>query len=220
MHPLHDYVAKQLADKLKDRRVIVWYDERREFQPFVDEVRGGPRSASEPVPVAVGGTKASVAEYAGSLFELRAVVEPHVSGDKPDAVVIYLPGLAHDSTASVLMELEKAGRTWKPELKQLAKNVLLQKYTLGVVDEMLPFDRRVSYEDLARASSDTSSAEPPSILKSIFHETPGNDGLLGAWLASDARDAEIEGKEATRELTKLVLSRLGLATLLSPSERR
>lgn len=53
MHPLHDYVAKQLADKLKDRRVVVWYDERGEFQPFVDEVRGGPRTGSALVPVVV-----------------------------------------------------------------------------------------------------------------------------------------------------------------------
>ncbi|WP_242352383.1 MULTISPECIES: PglZ domain-containing protein [unclassified Anaeromyxobacter] len=210
MHPLHEYVAKQLADKLKDRRVVVWYDERREFQPFVDEVRGGPRSASEPVPVAVGGTKASLAEYAGSLFELRAVVEPLVSGDKPDALVVYIPGLAHDAKASVLMELEKAGRTWKPELKQLAKNVLLQKYTLGVVDEMLPFERKVTYEDLARAAAGNSGAEPPSILKSIFHDVSGNDGLLTAWLVSDTRDAEIVSKEAMRELTKLVKARLGL----------
>ncbi|WP_437744601.1 PglZ domain-containing protein [Sorangium sp. So ce1504] len=210
MHPLHEYVAKQLAGKLKDRRVVVWYDERREFQPFVDEVRGGPRSASEPVPVAVAGTTASLAEYAGSLFELRAVVERLVSGDKPDAVVIYIPGLAHDAKASVLMELEKAGRTWKPELKQLAKNVLLQKYTLGVVDEMLPFDRKVTYNDLARAAAGNSGAEPPSILKSIFHDAGGDDGPLTAWLVSDARDAEIAGKEATRELTKLVKARLGL----------
>ncbi len=210
MHPLHDYVAKQLADKINDRRVVVWYDERREFQPFVDEVRGGPRSASQPVPVAIGGTKASLAEYAGSMFELRAGTESHVSGDKPDAVVIYIPGLAHDAKASVLMELEKAGQTWKPELKQLAKNVLLQKYTLGVVDEMLPFDRKVSYEDLARAAAGSSGAEPPSILKSIFHDASGNDGLLTAWLVSDARDAEIVSKEATRELTKLVKARLGL----------
>ena len=120
MHPLHDYVVKQLADKLKDRRVVVWYDERGEFRPFVDEVRGGPRSTSEPVPLAIAGTKASLAEYAGSLFELRAVVEPLVSGDKPETVVIYVPGLAHDSKASVLMELEKAGTTWEPQLKQLA----------------------------------------------------------------------------------------------------
>lgn len=210
MHPLHDYVVKQLADKLKDRRVVVWYDERGEFRPFVDEVRGGPRAAAEPVAVGVAGIKASLAEYAGSLFELRAVVEPLVSGDKPDAVVVYIPGVAHDAKASVLMELEKAGRTWKPELKQLAKNVLLQKYTLGVVDEMLPFDRKVSYEDLARAAAGKSGAEPPSILKSIFHDTSGNDGLLTAWLVSDARDAEIVSKEATRELTKLVKARLGL----------
>jgi hypothetical protein len=53
MHPLHDYVAKQLADKIKSRRVVVWYDERSEFAPFVSELRGGPRTASKPVPVAV-----------------------------------------------------------------------------------------------------------------------------------------------------------------------
>lgn len=210
MHPLHDYVAKQLADKLKARGIVVWYDERGEFRSFIDEVRGGPRVTSEPVAVSVAGIEASLAEYAGSLFELRTVVEPLVSGDKPEALVIYIPGLAHDTKASVLMELEKAGRTWKPELKQLAKNVLLQKYTLGVVDEMLPFDRKVSYEDLARAAAGNSGAEPPSILKSIFHDASGNDGLLTAWLVSDARDAEIVSKEATRELTKLVKARLGL----------
>lgn len=208
MHTLHDYVAKQLADKLKDRRVVVWYDERREFQPFVDEVRAGPRTVSEPVPVAIGGTKANLAEYAGSMLELRAVVEPHVRGDKPDAVVVYIPGVAHDAKASVLMELEKAGRFWKPELAQFARNVLLQKYTQGVVDEMLPAGRKLSYEDLSRAAAGNSGAEPPSILKSIFHDAGGD--IITAWLVSDARDAEIVSKEATRELTKLVKARLGL----------
>ncbi|MBI4818830.1 MAG: Mu transposase C-terminal domain-containing protein [Deltaproteobacteria bacterium] len=28
MHPLHDYVASQLAEKLKARKVVVWYDPR------------------------------------------------------------------------------------------------------------------------------------------------------------------------------------------------
>lgn len=210
MHTLHDYVAKQLADKIKSRRVVVWYDERGEFQPFVDEVRGGPRAVSEPVPVAVAGAKASLAEYAGSLFELRAVVEPLVSGDKPDPLVVYIPGIAHDAKASVLMELEKAGHLWRPRLRQHAREVLLQKYTLGVVDEMLPEERKVSYSDLARAADGNSGAEPPSILKSIFHDARGNDGLLTAWLVSDTRDAEIVSKEATLELSKLVKARLGL----------
>ena len=30
------------------------------------------------------------------MFELRAVVEPHVRGDKPDSVVIYIPGITRD----------------------------------------------------------------------------------------------------------------------------
>lgn len=210
MHPLHDYVARQLADKLNSRRVVVWYDERSEFQSFVDELRGGPRTSSEPAVVSFGGANARLAEYAGSLFELRAVVEPHVSGDTPSATVVYIPSCTRDRQGSVLMELEKAGITWEPQLKQLAKNVLLQKYTLGVVDEMLPYDRRVSYDDLARAAAGSSGAEPPSILKSIFHDTSGSDSLLAAWLASKVRDAEIVTKEATRELTKLVKARLGL----------
>ena len=87
MHPLHDYVAKQLAEKLKAKKVVVWYDARREFVPFIGEVRGGAEQ-ERAVPVTVGGVATRLAEYDGSMFELRAVVEPHVSGDAPESVMI------------------------------------------------------------------------------------------------------------------------------------
>ena len=209
MHPLHDYVAKQLAEKLKSKRLVVWYDARGEFVPFIGEVRGGARTSNEPVPVSVAGIATRLAEYAGSMFELRAVVEPRVSRDTPESVVIYLPGCERDQRASVLMELEKAGECYEPQLKRLARNVLRQRYTDGVIDEMLA-PERVTYEDLARALSDSSSAEPPSLLKGIFHDVSGNDGLVATWLVSDTRDGDIATKEATRELVKLVRSRLGL----------
>jgi len=209
MHPLHNYVAKQLAERLKARHVVVWYDVRREFAAFVDEIRDGPRPQSGVGPIMVAGSKTQLAEYGASLFEIRAVAEPFVSSDVPETLVIYVPGMERDRRGSVLMELEKAGTTWEPQLKQLAKNVLLQKYTIGVVDEMLPFDRKVTYEDLAHASGGSGSTEPPSILKSIFRDISGNDAILAAWLVQDARDADIESKEATRELAKLVRSRVG-----------
>lgn len=210
MHPLHDYVAKQLAEKIKASSVIVWYDERSEFAPFVRELRGGARSSSELELVSLAGSSVYLAEFAGSAFEVRAAVEPHVSGDVPSPTIVYMPGCVRDRRGSVLMELEKAGTTWEPQLKQLAKNVLLQKYTLGIVDEMLPADRKVAYDDLARAAAETGGSEPPSILKSIFHDAPGSDALLAAWIVSDERDSEIADKDAARELTKLVRSRLGL----------
>lgn len=212
MHPLHNYVAKQLAERIKERQVVVWYDEQSEFRSFMCELRGGPDSASRLVHSAISGLRATLVEYAGSLFELRSIVEPLVSKDKPETLVIYVPGVVHDAKSSVLMELEKAGRTWKPELKQLAKNVLLQTYTIGVVDELLPAERNVTYDDLARAAAGQAGAEPPSILKSIFHDASGNDGLLTAWLVNGERDAEILSKGATVELAKLVKVRLGLDT--------
>lgn len=209
MHPLHDYIAKQVAEKLKSRRIVVWYDPRREFAPFVAEARGSKNSHSSLASVSMAGTSGLLAEFDGSFFELRAIVESHVSGDVPEAVLIYVPGVEHDRRGSVLMELEKAGECYEPQLKRLARNVLRQRYTDGVIDEMLA-PERATYEDLARAASDTSSSEPPSPLKAIFHNSPGNGGLVAAWLASDARDALIVEKEAAGELTKLVHSRLGL----------
>src|SRR4051794_2033081 len=117
MHPLHDYVATQLADKLKSRRVVVWYDREAQFRPFVNELLQDSQPSSEPVLVMVSGTNARLTEFAGSMFEVRATVEPHVSSDIPESIVIYLAGCERDRRGSVLMELEKAGTTWEPQLK-------------------------------------------------------------------------------------------------------
>jgi hypothetical protein len=210
MHPLYDYIAKQLVERLKARKVVVWYDTRREFAPFIAELRGGVRTTDEAVPVTFSGMAARLTEYDGSMFKLRTILEPFVCGDAPaECMIVYLPGRERDRQGSVLMELEKASDCYEPQLKRLARNVLRQRYTDGVIDEMLA-PERVCYEDLARASSDASSTEPPSVLKSIFHGTAGNEGIIASWLASDERDAEIEAKEATRELVKLVRSKLGL----------
>jgi hypothetical protein len=209
MHPLHDYLAASLSDKLKARRVVVWYDVRREFVPFVEELRGGPNRPGNLATVCVGDTNAQLAEYDGSFFEVRAVVEPVFAADNSEPLLVYVPGVERDLKASVLMELEKAGECYQPQLKRIARNVLAERYTAGVIDDILA-PERVSYEDLARQLSKADGAEPPSMLKAIFHEVSGNDAILAAWLARDARDQEITAKDAVPELSKLVGARLEL----------
>jgi hypothetical protein len=209
MHPLHDYLAASLSDKLKTRRVVVWYDLRREFVPFVDELRGGPNCPGKLATVSVGDTNAQLAEYDGSFFEVRAVAEPVVAADNPEPLLVYVPGVERDLKASVLMELEKAGECYQPQLKRIARNVLAERFTAGVIDDILK-PERVAYEDLARQFSKTAGAEPPSMLKAIFHDVSGNDAILAAWLARDTRDEEIARKEAIPELSKLVNARLDL----------
>ncbi|MEU5880833.1 PglZ domain-containing protein [Spirillospora sp. NPDC047279] len=209
MHPLHDYIAKLLADKLNNRKIVVWYDQRSEFTPFINEVRNGPRIDAELAPVSVGGVDARLAEYDGSMFEVRAAAEPYVSGDTPGVVVIYLPGCARDARSSVLMELEEAGTRWNPGLVQLARNLLLKTHTLGVVDQMLAADRKLTYTDLARMA-ESDGPEPPSILKTIFHDARDSDAMLGSWLTDESHDAAISAKAATPELVALINAKLGL----------
>jgi hypothetical protein len=208
MNLLHEYCAKQVGERLRSRTLLVWYDLRCEFAAFIAEVRGG-HTETEPVQVSIAGIDTTLVEYSGSMFKVRALVEPAVSGDSPRSVVIYLAGCERDRRGSVLMELEKAGECYEPQLKRFARNALRQRYTDGVIDDMLA-PERVTYEDLARALSETASPEPPSILRGIFHEISGNDGLLATWLLSDSRDDQVRVKESTGELIKLIRSRLGL----------
>jgi hypothetical protein len=215
MHPLHDYVAGQVAKELKKRPFLVWYDPRREFAPFVGELRGGQPFERGVTIVSVAGIATRLAEYDGSMFELRVLVEPYVGVESPEPVLIYVPGREHDAHGSILMEIEKAGRTWEPQLKQLARIALLHKFSLGQVDELLSFDRPASYEDLARAAEST-GPEPPSVLKAIFRDFANADAMLAAWLAGDGRDADLVAKAAVPELTKLVRAHLGLE--LPPEE--
>jgi hypothetical protein len=41
MHPRHDYLVRQSAEKLKSRRVVVLYDPCEEFAPFIAELAHG-----------------------------------------------------------------------------------------------------------------------------------------------------------------------------------
>ena len=209
MHPLHDDIARLLGDRLDSRSLVVWYDPRAEFVDFVNELRGAPAEAANATPINLAGAQASLIQFAGSMFELRATVEPLVSRDAPERVVVYLPGCQQDATASVLMEVEKAGECWQPQLKRIARNVLRKRYTDGVIDDLLA-PVGVTYADLVTASADTDDAAPPSLLKVIFHDAAGSDGILAAWLVHSDRDREIEDKEAVGELAKLIRSRLGL----------
>jgi len=211
MHALHDYISTQLRDKLKSRRVVVWYDQYQEFTPYFEELGSGETPLAK---VAIDSISAHIARYSGSFYALRLAVEPLVAIDKPAPLVIYLPGIKHDAKNSPLMELEKAAdKVWEPGLKGLARHVLRKQYTDGVIDEMLAPDR-ITYGDIVQYLAQGTGGEQPSMLKAIFTESD-SQSLLACWLVNSEHDESILVKEATDELYKLIDARLGLA--LSPT---
>jgi hypothetical protein len=107
------------------------------------------------------------------------------------------------------MELEKGGDCYTPQLKRLALNVLRQRYTDGVIDEMLA-PEKLGYPDIVSLLNQGVGGEAASLLRVIFEPARDNAEVITAWLASPERDQAVRDKEALGELLKLIEHRLGL----------
>src|SRR4051812_21305998 len=129
MHEFQAHLTQSLADRLRARRIVVWYDPRREFVAYVAELAGGELpDACKMDQITVGSEKARLCVMQESFFEVKFAVEPSICGDQPDSLVIYLPGKSRDDQTSVLMELEAGGDRWEPQLKREARRVLKNRY--------------------------------------------------------------------------------------------
>jgi PglZ domain len=209
MHPLHDYIANLIAEKIKDRRIVVLYDQRKELAPFFEEALDGASLDDDLKIGTFGPRKAKVVRFNGSFLQVRFAVEPLTSGENVEDVVIYRPGVIRDEKTSLLLELEKAGISYAPQaLRLMARNVLRKRFTDIAIDEMLKSDA-LTYEDLARMTTDTGSSDGASVLKGVFGETDTR-ALIASWILDDSRDVDIEKKGIISELRKTVAARIGL----------
>ena len=209
MHLFHDYLCQQLDDMLKKRGIVVFYDPRREFEPFFDRELKEARTEYGGLPrVLVRERPTFVARHEGSFFALRNAVEPIADLDKPEPLIIYLPGVDRDRQTSVLMELEKSGTAYEPQLKRLALNVLRKRFTDGQIDEMLR-PASVGYDDIVSFLHQGEEEKSASVLRTIF-DGAQSEALITLWLADDDKDTAIVKKDAAVELFKLIESRLGL----------
>lgn len=208
MHPLHDYIAGQIGEKIKDRRIVVMYDEREELAQFFTEVVGATDEGELPIGVFAGRT-ATVVRYDGSYLAIRYAVEAYTSGDNPENVVVYLQGLKRDEKGSLLLELEKLGVHYaQPALQQMARLTLRKRFTDVAIDDLVK-NGALTYSDFAKLAEDSGAAEGASILKGIFGQSDTLP-LIATWILDDSRDAEIQQKGAVEEFRRTVEAKVGL----------
>ncbi len=208
MNPFHQYLERQLTERFKKRPVLVWYDPRKEFEPFVDALptQGGPENGI--YRVAIGDLTVSLARFEGSFFGIKAAVEPLVDKDHPDPLLLYIPGASRDRKGSVLMELEKGGECFEWQLKRLARFCLLEKGDSdGIIDNLLAPE--LTYQDIVGFLT-RETGEVPSLLKMLFDGVKENSILLARWLCDPDMDNKILSKGVQAELFLLLSSRLGL----------
>lgn len=209
MNAFPAYLHAQLADKLKNRCVVVWYDPNREFAPFIDSLGPASEGIVESPTVTIGDIDARLAVFNGSYFALRMAVEPVASANRPDPLLVYLPGERRDRQASPLMELECAGECYEPQLRRLARNVMRKSFSDGVIDEMLASEA-LGYEDILNLLDQASGPDGQggSLLRLVFggHD---NVAVIAEWLANPGLDSAVNDKAAGPELSKLLSSRAG-----------
>ena len=205
MNPYPAYLHSQIEDKLKNHRVVVWYDASREFEPFVTALV---HSGDGGLPtVTLGATETRLAVFKGSYFALRLEVEPLVAVNRPQPLLIYLPGERRDPKGSVLMELEKAGTVYNYPMKRIARNVMRKFFSDGVIDEILAPDG-LTYTDILSLLEQSGDGQRSSLLPVILG-IGDNVSLVATWVADTQFDEELDKKEAALELLKLVESRAG-----------
>ena len=226
MHGLHRHLASTLEGHLRDRRVVVFYDLKAAFQPFFDELDVVGTGVSDLPRACINDTLTHVARYEGSFFALKAAVEPILAAQRPEPLLVYVPGFAKETLGklrgpashtaqgrdvwNVLFELECAGKSYEPSLQSLARNELRRRCTDGDIDRMLE-PTSLTYHDIVRFMADENGGAggSASLVKLVLGNHP-SETLLCRWLAKAEIDAALEAKDATPELLRLVQARLGL----------
>lgn len=203
MSTFHEEIAGRIERHLKERRLVVFYDPRREFESFF----GALVADADADVVEVGGSRAWLRRYDGSYLALRQEVDECLKTGEPRRGLVYVPGEERDRKRSALMEFDLAGQTYEPQLRKLARDILRDRFSDGQIDAFLE-PTGVGYGEIA--SYFDQGSEDTSILRLLYGNV-GSEAILAQWILDTGRDDELREKGAVPELRALIESRVGLA---------
>ena len=113
--------CQELAKQLSEHRVLLVFDPGQQLRPFLDDVASTQPSGGEPGALNLGDQQALWLVAGSSLYQLRSQLEPHVSADLPDPLLVYLPDHQESECRAVLLELIRAGSTFDIQLVNRAR---------------------------------------------------------------------------------------------------
>ena len=207
----YEYVAEVFEKKINKRNVVIYYDEKRELEPFFLELINNESLTDSIVTTKLLSTDIHFARMTGSMYELKLRIEPYFSSPQSDHIFLYIPGKKHEPNSSVLMELEMAGHCYTENalpLKKLARNCLRGFTSDGEIDKML-LDGEISYEVVVDLVEQIKDKQRASAVYTVLDSTE-NHIAIANWLSKKKYDSELSKMGAENELFSLIGSRLGI----------
>ena len=142
--------CQELAKQLSEHRVLLVFDPGQQLRPFLDDIATAPPSGSELGTLSLGEQQARWLAAGSSLYQLRSQLEPHVSADLPDPLLVYLPDHQESESRAVLLELIRAGAIFNIQLVNRARFFLREVLEPQKVDKLLK-QPNLTYRDIALA---------------------------------------------------------------------
>ena len=101
------FLDRRLTHDLAERKVLVWYDPVRAWQPWVEAKLGLSSPLAQKLTlqeVELGEQETQVLAFGGSQYEVLQACEDLLAGHELPRVLLYLPGEPHLETLSPLRE--------------------------------------------------------------------------------------------------------------------
>ncbi|HMA92702.1 MAG TPA: BREX-6 system phosphatase PglZ [Polyangiaceae bacterium] len=189
-HVVSRTLADEVKRKVRERGLLLWLDAERQYCDLVDALETGAYDFAYPV-----------VAYRGSYLELMFALEGYGNSDRPEHVLVHLPGLNKETVKETpVFELYKAGISFEKNLNTLIREAARGFATPEEVDAAL----RESGLTLSTADQWLQGLqEQPRDRLALLLNTLGLDDVVLGLIAEDRRLCDELSKNAETFLVYL-----------------
>jgi len=198
--PIRTLLESRLERLLRERSVVVWYDESGTFRQALSELALGDVTRFT---------------YDGSYYALRAQLEPafaKLPGLAERPLLVYVPAAPLDRRDDVLREVAEAGAVFTDTLASLAAQALKDSGVPRQQLNQLLARPRLSLDDLDRLA--TSGLERDATISLLFGTAAPVE--VAVRLLTDERvEEQISQRDAVSDIRRFVHERFGFSAAKS-----
>jgi hypothetical protein len=203
MGVIADSIEKQVADYVRDRGMVLWFDPERHYE----DIARGLRAGQERVLVLDGG-----------FYKLRLAAEPFLRGFDAPKLLVYLP-IAWEQAEEPLAEMLALGVDLRPGVsgnRNTRLAVVARRALKGRIPEarLADLDRQIDQGGLTLAELEDLTAEGgggslPTVLAVHFGTALIEEAAL-YFLARPERDAELAARNGLADWAQALAAQYGL----------
>lgn len=214
MGVITEALAELVGGYIRDRGLVAWFDPERHFESVVRQLPAG---------------QERVIVFAGSYYQLRRELEPHIRGVEPTKLLVYLP-VAWEEAKEPLAELLALGVDLRPGVagnRNTRLAVVARKALKGLVPDarLADLDRQIeqgglTLAELERLAEEGTGGPLPTTLAVLFGTGQVEEAALD-FLAHPERDQELVGRNGLADWARALAAAYGISPqAATPEELR